>query len=424
MKVVKIIIGIFIFLVIFFGACDGVSCMNNCTDSCQQSCDNRKQERENQKELEKSKINFNIKDTLDESNVYTLQGIINKISSSINSTYYLPNKDSEWIENRLEFGGVFENKDGYIFVGIYDTPNTTGTKIINKNFEWAEPIDNYCEEHGNKKSYTFYSICEPVKINIQFEIDASKTADVAFNSLRIQGANYGTKLSDVHANLANGLPTLIPSNDDYNFVGWETSGGKKVTANDGNVLLDKEIVPLNGTSVEINLTFKAIFEKGTGTVVFHYGEDYNKSHTLTTTVGNTSPWNLVESTNEIRKIVDFMHWSSSPTDRTKWSGRVEKNKTLHLYAVTQEVKKIYLKFEDANSSIEVKVYATSGNVKTVSGNQEFDIYTHNGKEVYAWYPTVELESGKQVTIHNGTSELAFDYSKIEEGQTYYAKYLG
>ncbi len=424
MRVIKVIIGLFIFCVIFFGACDGTTCINNCTYSCQKSCNNRKQEKQNQQQLEKSKIDFNIVDSLNESNVYTLQGILQKISYNINSTYYLLDKDSEWIEDRLEFGGVFDGKDGYKFVGIYDTKDTSGTKIINKQFEWATPIDDYYYSHGEKKSYTFYSVWEPVKINIQFEIDASKTTNTSLNSLRIPNVNYGTKLSELHASLVNGLPVLEPSNNDYDFIGWETNNGAEVSAGDGNIIIDKELITLGGTSTELTLTFKAIFNKGKGTVVFHYGEDYNKTYNLTVQVGNTNPWNLVESTHDIKKIVDFMYWSANPSEKTQWTGRVEKNQTLHLYAITQEVKVVYLKFSDESSTVKVKVYATSGTVKTVSGNQVYTINEHNGKEVYAWYPTSELKPGEQVSTGNGTNEIKFDYNKIIDGQTYYAKYLG
>lgn len=428
MRVIKTIIGIFIFCVIFFGACDGTSCINNCTYSCQKSCDDRKQEKENQKQLENNVINFDIVDTLNESNKYTLKGILslwNGISSNIKYSYYLPSMKATDIEDKLEFGGVFNNKDGYIFLGIYDTKDTSGTKIINSKCELATDIGAYCGNNGNKKNYTFYSVWEPVKLNIQFEIDASKTNDLSLNILRIENINYGTKISETHAKLVEGLPALTPSNNDYNFVGWQTSTGEIVPAGDANLLLDKEVVLLeNNTATELTITFKAVFEKGKGTVVFHYGEDYNKTYTITAEVGNTFPWNLVESTHEIKRIVDFMHWTASPTNKTEWGGRVEKNQTLHLYAVTEELKIIYLKFNDNSSAVQVKVYESKAEVKTASGNNKIAIDTYNGKEIYAWYPTSGLNPGEQVTTNNGTSDIRFDYSKLEEGKTYYAKYLG
>lgn len=425
MRVVKIVVGLFIFLVVFFGACDGMSCVNDCTYSCQKSCDSRKQEKENTKQFEKSSIDFNIKDTLNPDRVYTLKGILsywNGITSHYRQNYYLPDKDSEWIKNKLDFGGVFDDKDGYTFVGVYDTPDTTGTKIINNNYEWATPLTTYCDNHGNKRSYGFYSIWEPIDVNVKFEIDISKTNDRALNSLRLNGLNYGTKLSDAHADLASGLSTLTPSNPDYNFIGWATNNGTIVEAGDINVILDKTLFDLGDGLKEINLTFRAVFEKGKGTVVFHYGEDYNKSYTLTAVVGNNAPWNLVETTNDVRKIVDFMYWSSSPTDRTQWTGRVEKDETLHLYAVLEETKKVYLQFPNENFSIEVKVYKKNGVVKKVVGNTVVAIDEHNSTPIWGWYPSSLYEPGTQVSV-NSSGKIAFDYNKLEEGYTYYARYL-
>ena len=315
---------------------------------------------------------------------------------------------------------------GYIFEGVNEKKDGTGTWYSDAEGNWSKnakgDLTIKVAHDKDKKTLEAYYIWKPITYTLVFEMDQTNPVQLqgTFQTITQNNVVVGKSLKEINSfNFVNGLPNLVPLDQNLYFKGWKTPDGEIYSAGTDFVFAAKHI-PVDG-STTINLV--AVFDNCIGTLTYYYDRSHAQTKVVKVNAGTViTDVNTYFPAKEDFSFVgrdDIIGWTTDKQGTSTYTGTMTPNGNVNLYAVYNSVI-VYLNFGNGLAPIKVKMYKDNSKVINYETGNNVDVYAYNNVDIYAWYTSAsEQTPDNRVT----SSSMAFDFSKIKDGDVLFAKYL-
>ena len=318
-------------------------------------------------------------------------------------------------------------RNGFIYKGVNEKKDGTGTWYIEADGSWSKNAKgDYNIETAHDKdvsSLYAYHVWQPIEYTLTLEMNTEKPIELqgTFQPITVNGVTVGKSLKQINSiNFGSGLPNLIPVDPYLYFKGWKTPDGTIHSAGTDFVLSSSHIPSDNSLIIKL----EAVFEARKTTLTYYYGRDYTSSTIVNVDAGTViTNANTLFPTDDTLVVPDrneIIGWSTEKNGTTYYTGTVTPDSNVKLYAVYNNVE-VYLNFGNGSNNVKVKIYKDNSKVVAVNDGTVLNMSSHDGVDIYGWYtsPTV-FTAENRVT----NSAMAFDFTKIQNGDVLYARYIG
>ncbi len=315
---------------------------------------------------------------------------------------------------------------GYIYKGVNEKKDGTGTWYSDAEGNWSKnakgDLTIKVAHDKDVKRLDVYHVWEPITYTLKFEMDTTNPVEIqgTFQVITQSGVVVGKSLKEINSfNFGNGLPKLEPMNQNLYFKGWKTPDGS-IHAGGTDFVFSAEYIPTDGSTT---VKLEAVFDNRLGTLTYYYDREHTISSTVKVNAGTviTDANNYFPSEEEFLFVgrEDIIGWTTDKAGQNVYSGTIAPDGNVNLYAVYASVV-VNLTFDDGVSPKKVKIYKEDSRVVDFETGETVNITSYDGVDIYAWYTSKNNQTSEN-RVSN--SSMIFDFTKLNNGDILYAKYL-